>query len=341
VEDTNDIGIKAVKQQNENGDTISFRIALGGATGHKAFACDLGVLVPPKDIVRVVTAIIRVFIANGNRSDRKRARLKHLLESWSLDQYLAETEKVLGLSIPRSQFDPSLIKYPSEGLPHTHIGAYPQSQANLQYLGVSIPVGQITPKQMLRLADLADNYGSGEIRLTVWQNLIIPNIPDAYIETVKKAVRSMGLGSTQSNVASGVIACTGNKYCKYSSTDTQGHAIALTKHLEKKLQLDRPVNIHFTGCPHSCAQHYMGDLGLLGAKTHDGREAYHVLVGGGFGTHAACGRQVFKALPVEELNGCVEKMLRVYLSQRRSGESFQDFTVRHDLNSLQILFGDE
>jgi len=337
VEDTNDIGVKAVR----HGETVGFRIALGGATGHQAFAKDLGVLVAPEEIVKVVVAIIRVFIAHGNRTDRKKARLKHLLESWSLEKYLEETEKVLGYSIPRASLDHALIEYPSEKIAHSHIGAYPQRQAGFQYLGVTIPVGQITPKQMLRLADLADNYGSGEIRLTVWQNLIIPNIPDAYIETVKKAIHSMGLGSTQSHVASGVIACTGNKYCKFSSTDTKGHALALIKYLEKKVPLDRPVNIHVTGCPHSCAQHYMGDIGLLGAKTRDGGEAYHVLVGGGFGNNAACGRQIFKALPVEELNSTVEKMLQAYLKHRAAEESFQDFTIRHDLNSLQVLFSDE
>ncbi len=337
VEDTNDIGVKAVRY----GDTIAFRIALGGATGHQAFAKDLGVLVPPREIVQVVASIIRVFIANGNRSDRKRARLKHLLETWTLEQYLAETEKIFGRVIPRMPHDPSLITYPSERVPHSHVGAFPQAQPGFHYLGVTIPVGQITPKQMLRLADLSDNYGSGEIRLTVWQNLIIPNISSVYVETVKKAIHSMGLGSTQSNIASGVIACTGNKYCKYSSTDTKGHALALVKYLEKKIPLDSPVNIHLTGCPHSCAQHYMGDIGLLGTKTSDGREAYHLLVGGGFGTHAACGRQIFRALPAEELNSSVEKILRAYLRHRTPKESFQNFTIRHDLNTLQVLFSNE
>ncbi len=194
---------------------------------------------------------------------------------------------------------------------------------------------------MLRLAELADNYGSGEIRLTVWQNLVIPNIPEAYLETVKKSGAKNGSRLKQSNIASGVIACTGNRYCKFSSTDTKGHALILTKHLEKKFDLDQPINIHVTGCPHSCAQHYMGDIGLLGAKTRDGREAYHVLVGGGFGSRMACGRQVFQAMPFDELSAALEKILRAYLKHRQSGERFQDFTTRHDLNSLRVLFSDD
>lgn len=336
VEDTNDVGVKAVKIASGE---VMFRIALGGATGHKAFARDLGVLVKPEEIVAVVLAIVRVFIAHGNRGDRKRARLKHLLEKWSLGEYLAETEKVLGYSLTKAPL--GALTYPSQDLPHSHVGAFPQKQPGMQYLGVSVPVGQITPRQLLRLADLADNYGSGEIRLTVWQNFIIPNIPDGYVETVKKAVLRMGFATTQSHLASGVIACTGSRFCKYAATDTKAHAVELTKYLEKRLQLDQPVNIHVTGCPHSCAQHYMGDIGLLGAKTRDGREAYHVTVGGGFGRNAACGRQVFQAMPLEELKPMLEKMLRVYLEKRESGETFQQFTTRHDVNTLQRLFCNE
>ncbi len=334
VEDTNDIGVKAIKVD----DDIFFRIALGGATGHKSFARDLGVIVPPQDIVKVVTAIVRVYVRNGNRGDRKKARLKHLLDKWTMEEYLGHTEKVLGGSLLRSRLEPRTLVYPYAQLPHSHIGVYPQKQEGLHYLGVALPVGQMTPAQLLRVADLADNYGSGEIRLTVWQNFIIPNIPGTYVETVRKAVRKMGFDYQQSHIASGVVACTGNKYCKFSSTDTKGHALGLIKHLEKRIKLDQPVNIHFTGCPNSCAQHYMGDIGMLGAKTRDGREAYHVFVGGGFGTKAACGRQIYQALPVDELNVAVEKILLAYLKHRKTTESFQSFSMRHDVNSLQVLF---
>ena len=175
--------------------------------------------------MKAIIAVVRVYIANGNRGDRKKARLKHLLDKWTLDQYLVETEKVLGSGLTRMTLDPRTINYPYADLPHSHIGAYPQKQTGLYYLGVVSPVGQITPRQLFRVADLADNYGSGEIRLTVWQNFIIPNIPEAYVETVKRAVRKMGFDCQQSNVASGVIACTGNRYCKFSSTDTKGHAL--------------------------------------------------------------------------------------------------------------------
>src|SRR6266446_4463367 len=190
VEDTNDIGARAVKV----GEEILFRIALGGATGHKAFARDLGVLVKQDELNKVVGALVRVYIAHGNRGDRKKARLKHLLETWTLEQYLAETEKLLGHELRRTPADlkSDIAHLKSPPPAHSHIGVYPQKQKGLNYVGVAMPVGQITPKQMIRVAEMADLYGSGEIRLTVWQNFIIPNVPDAYIGTVTKALRRLG-----------------------------------------------------------------------------------------------------------------------------------------------------
>jgi ferredoxin-nitrite reductase len=153
----------------------------------------------------------------------------------------------------------------------------------------------------------------------------------------------MGLSTTQSNAKSGIIACTGNSYCKFASSNTKSHALTLGNYLEKKLELDQPVNIHLTGCPNSCAQHYMGDIGLLGAKVKLGGESidgYHVFVGGGFGKYQAVGRQVFAGVPADELPATVEKMLRAYLRHREGRETFLQFTTRHEVGKLQELFGD-
>ena len=217
---------------------IYFRLNLGGATGHKAFARDLGVLLRPEELMKVRVAVIRVYITHGNRADRKKARLKHLLEIWPLEKYLEEMERLLGyklLRVPavgaevtrRTDAHDKAPPHPpphvggygnSHGaLGHTHVGVFPQKQPGLNWIGVVIPVGNITPKQMLRLADLTDHYGSGEVRLTVWQNLVIRNIPDAFVETVKKALVKMDLHWQQSNLRSGLVACTGNSYCKFAS----------------------------------------------------------------------------------------------------------------------------
>jgi ferredoxin-nitrite reductase len=340
VEDTNDIGVKAV----ELGDEVAFRLALGGATGHKAFAQDLGVLVRPQEVNKVIIALVRVFIANGNRADRKKARLKHLLEKWTMEQYLAETEKSLGYELQRSPLDPESLRYPGQEIAHSHIGVFPQKQKGLHYIGACVPVGQITPKQMIRLAEIADLYGSGEVRLTVWQNAIIPNVAEGFVTTARKALKKAGFDTEQSHVRSGLIACTGNSFCKFAQADTKGHALALAEYLEKRVPLDQPVNIHLTGCPNSCAQHYMGDVGLLGTKVKRSGETldgYHVFLGGGFGKNQAIGRQVFSSIPHDELPPLLEKILRGYLRRREVGESFQAFTTRHDLNTLQAIFSNE
>jgi ferredoxin-nitrite reductase len=282
---------------------------------------------------------VRVYIANGNRSDRKKARLKHLLEMWSLEKYLGEAEKILGCKLHRApaELSPSANSHPPTPIPHTHIGIYPQKQKGLNYVGVAMPVGQITPKQMLRVAEIADLYGSGEIRLTVWQNFIIPNVPDAYVETVKKALRRIGFDTQQSLLRGGLIACTGNSYCKFAQSNTKGHAIEIADYLDKRITLDAPINIHLTGCPNSCAQHYMGDIGLLGVKVR-GEDGYHVFIGGGFGAKQAVGRQIFAGITANDLKPTLEKMLKGYLRRREPGETFQKFTARNDLNTLQAIF---
>lgn len=337
VEDTNDIGVKAVK----HGEEVLFRIALGGATGHKAFARDLGVAVPPAEINKVIVAILRVYIERGCRTDRKKARLKHLLEKLPLPDYLAAVEKKIGKPLRREPLDATQVRWASQELPHSHVGDFPQKQRGLNYVGVAVPVGQITPKQILRIAELADSYGSGEIRLTVWQNFIIPNVSDAFVPTLKRALEKMRFGTRQSNISSGVIACTGNRYCKFAQSDTKGHALELTKYLEKHLELDQPVNIHLTGCPNSCAQHYMGDIGCLGTKTKifgESADAYHIFVGGGFGKNQAVGRQIFSGVTGKQLPETLERMLRAYLKHRQGRESFQQFTTRHEIGRLQEIF---
>jgi ferredoxin-nitrite reductase len=196
---------------------------------------------------------------------------------------------------------------------------------------------------MLRLAEIADHYGSGEVRLTVWQNLILPNIPDAFVETVKKSLVKMGLHWQQSNLRSGIVACTGNSYCKFASSNTKGHALELADYLERRVQLDRPVNIHLTGCPNSCAQHYVGDIGLLGARVQvsedgDTVEGYHIHVGGGFGPDAAIAPEIFHDIKAEDAPALIERMLKTYLAHRASPqEGFLAFTKRHDIEALRSL----
>ncbi len=326
VADTNDIGFVAVQGP-------AFRVHLAGITGHKQFARDAGILVKPNEVVAVAAAMIRVFIENGDRTSRAKARLKYLIEKWGIEKFLAETQKKLAFPLVCSgEFQPA---HPP--IRHGHLGVFKQKQPGRNYIGVAIPVGRMTVRQMRRLADIAGNYGSGELRLTVFQNLILPNVPDGFVESVKRNLVRIGLHYEATSIAGGLVACTGNTGCKYAATNTKGHAVALARYLESKLSLDRPLNIHLTGCPHSCAQHYIGDIGLLGVKTPLG-EGYNVVLGGGWGSEQGIGQEVFRGISFQELPALLENVLRVYLERRQPGEAFHEFVRRHDLKTLQEMF---
>ena len=344
VEDTNDIGASAVRiGENANGiePGIYFRIALGGVTGHQTFAGDAGVIVPPEKLNPVILALLRVFIKEGDRANRKKARFKYVVERMGMDGVITAAESLLSFKLTRlSEDSPAQLPRQFSQQGHSHVGVYPQKQTGLHYIGASVPVGQLTARQLDRIADIADSYGSGEIRLTVWQNFIVPNVASAFVATAAKALQRAGFSVEQSNMKSGFVACTGNRYCKYAASDTKGHAIAMMEYLDKRVRLDCPVNIHFTGCPHSCAQHFMGDIGLLGTKVKESQcgEGYHITVGGGFGENRKIGRQIFSGVSFESLGHTLEAMLKNYLLKREGDESFHAFCNRHTVGQLQEVF---
>jgi ferredoxin-nitrite reductase len=341
VADTNDIGFVAVKvkEGEEVPAGIYFRVQLAGITGHQQFAAESGILVRPEQCVAVGAAIIRVYIEHGDRTNRKKARVKYLIDRWGIPKFLEELEKKL--SFPLTYFPLEKCVPPHPPVWHGHLGVYKQSQKNRNYIGVAIPVGRLRVRQMRRIADLARNYASGELRLTVWQNLILPNIPDGFVETVKRSLVRIGLHYEATSISGGVIACTGNTGCKFAMTNTKGQAVELARYLERKVHLDQSINIHLTGCPNSCAQHYIGDIGLLGVKIGQNetqREAYHVFFGGRSGFEQQLGRQVFHGIPFSELPALLEKVLKIYLERRSANETFIQFVTRHEVQQLQEIF---
>lgn len=341
LEDTNDIGFAAVRvgEGKPIPAGVYFRLTLGGITGHKDFARDTGILLKPQECIPAAAAILCVFIDNGNRTDRTKARLKYLLDQWGFDRLIEETERNLPfkfqrLSIEHCDTRPVAAK-------HGHVGFHPQKQPGLHYVGVVLPVARMRVEQMLGLAELAARHGSGTIRLTVWQNLLISDIPSEKIHPVKRDLELLGLHWSASAIRGGLVACTGNAGCKFAAADTKKHGLEIAEYLESRIDLDHPINIHLTGCPHSCAQHYIGDIGLLGTKVAIGEElvgGYHVFVGGGYGVHQEIGRQVFSGVAAAELPALIERMLRAYLHCRTDpAESFRDFTKRFETQTLREL----
>jgi ferredoxin-nitrite reductase len=339
LEDTNDIGFAAVGVDDGNGVSagVYFRLQLGGITGHGDFARDAGVLLKPEECVPVAVAVVRVFIAEGDRTDRKRARLKYVLDRLGLEGFLAEAEKLLPFKLRRLALDACRPR--AQPLKHGHIGIHRQRQTGFSYIGVALPVGRMSASQMRGLAAIAERHGSGTIRLTVWQNLLLSDVPEAALSAATSAIERLGLDWKASGIRGALVACTGNTGCKFSATDTKGQALQLAEHLDSRVALDQPVNIHVTGCPHSCAQHYVGDIGLLGTKLgEDAIEGYAIYVGGGAGAERGLGREIYPPLPMADVPRHVEGLLRAYLANRRDGaESFHDFAKGHAVDEMKAL----
>ncbi len=334
--DTNDIAFYAVRTQNGE---IAFRMQLCGITGHKQFATDAGILLSPSQTVPVAAAILRVFIENGDRTNRKKARLKYLVDDWGIPKLLQETEKKLTFPLTFTPVESCHV--PTPKVKHGHLGIHNQSDG-LNYIGVLIPVGRLSCEQMNQLADIADRYGRSEIRLTVWQNLIIPGISTENLEAATAAIIAAGLDYRPHTISGGLIACTGSRGCKYAAADTKGNAIELGKFLSEKLELDQPINIHLTGCSHSCAQHYIGDIGLMGVpvKNAEGEtvDGYNIVLGGGVDDTQAIAREVWKGIAFTEIPALLEKLLTHYQAKREENETFISFTNRQPIESFAALY---
>src|SRR6202167_1938775 len=328
LEDTNDIGFQAVDVKDGFGiePGIWFRLMLGGITGHQTFAGDTGVIVKSDDATKVADAVVRVFIDEGDRTNRAKARLKYVLDAWGFEKFLAAMEEKLGSKLTRVPAEAIAPRPPFDR--SAHIGAHPQKQKGYCWIGVALPVGKLTAEQMRGVARIAAQFGDGEIRLTVWQNFLIGNVPEEKVAAAEAAIEAIGLSAKANSIRAGLIACTGNAGCRLAMSNTKQHAADIADWCESRVQLDGPINIHLTGCPNSCAQHYIGDIGLLGVKIQinedgDQVEGYHIHVGGGFGPDAVCGREIFHDVKAEDAPKAVEGILKAYLGHRASEqESF-------------------
>jgi ferredoxin-nitrite reductase len=332
--DTNDIGFVAVRVAEGKSVPagVYFRVLLCGITGHKQFARDCGILLRPDQTVAVAAAMVRVFNENGDRTDRKKARLKYLVDRWGVENFLQETERQLAFPLihlatedcePRATIDRA-----------GHIGVHSQRQPGLSYIGVALPVGRLPVEQMLAVAEIAERFGNGQIRLTVWQNLVIPNIAAEQLEAAKTALLAAGLSFKAGTVLSGTVACTGNQGCRYAATDTKTHAVTLANMLDSSFNILQPINLHVTGCSHSCAQHYVGDVGLMGVRV-DGEEGYQVVLGGGSDRDQRLARELIRGIKFSELEPLMHRLFHAYTKQAFLNESFLDFTRRHQIAELK------
>lgn len=334
VSETNDLAFLA--ERSDEG-AVRFRVLLGGITGHGDLAADTRITVPPDQVIDFAVSVLKVFIHHGHRGDRKRARLKYVIERLGLSAVVDAIEADFNRPIQRSTPSPAGMTTTDRA---AHIGVHPQQQAGLNYAGVCLSGGRLTAHQMRGLAALAQQYGSGALALTVWQNIIVRDLPDAALPAFQAGLAPLGLSTAATSFAAGMIACTGNHGCRFANADTKAHAKSLTSYLEKNVADPGMLNIHLTGCPNSCAQHRIGDIGLLGTRVivgDDDIEGYHLFLGGGYGSFARIGESFVEDIPATALNQTVQDLIESVMLHAHHGETFATVIARLDVRHLMDI----
>jgi ferredoxin-nitrite reductase len=335
VADTNDLAFIAtrVSEGHSVSEGVYFRVHLGGTTSHRQFASDSGLLIAPEQTVAVAAAMLRVYIENGDRTNRKRARLKYLIDRWGMEKFLEETAK--RLAFPLTRFPLAECEPRPTVDQRAHLGVHAQRQPGLSYIGVAVPVGRLSAGQMRAIASIADEFGSSEIRLTVMENLILPNIADEVIQGARQAIAAAGLNDDAGSFTAAAISCTGSQGCRFSPTDTQTHALQLARFLDDRFKVRPPISLRVTGCPHCCAQPYIGDIGLMGTIVA-GEEGYEVWLGGGSDECQGLGRELI-SIRFRDLPPLLERLIQIFEETRKVDESFVEFTRRHKIEELREL----
>lgn len=332
----NDVGVVAVRRGEEIG--YSFYIG-GGLSREPHIGVRLDAFVPADKVVSVVTTVAEIFRNQQKlRESRERARLKYLFvrEGWTAETFLAEIEARLGYKL-----DPGVPAAPPDDLLRDHAGIHRQKQPGLSYVGASVSRGRVTGEQLVAAANLAEQFGNGELRTTVAQNLIFVNIPNERTVELVRELGVIGLQVEGSVFWKGTIACTGTEFCKLAITETKGFARWVVDEMETRLpQFDQPLRLHVTGCPNGCGQHWIADIGLEGKKIKAGSglaDAYLFSVGGGVGASAGISRPLAYRCLATEVPEAVERLLRGYLDQRQSGETLHSYFARTPDEELKLL----
>jgi len=314
--ETQDISLTPAVTGHEPG----FNLAVGGkqGSGGPVFATPLDAFVRPDEAADVCAAIALVFRDHGPRESRSKARLAFLLEVWGAARMRAELEKRLGRSLPPAGADARLATHTD------HVGVFRQKQAGLNYVGLKTPVGRLTGEQLLELARLAEQYGRGELRFTPLQNVLLPHVPDARLGDLTQEPLLRALPYNPSEVARGLVACTGTDFCNLALIDTKTRALALAKEFEARFGSTRPIAVRWSGCPAGCGNHHTADIGLQGCKVKvNGKivDGVHVFVGGRGGADARAGLRILEDLPCDQLPEVLERLVRFFPRAERKPEA--------------------
>jgi sulfite reductase (ferredoxin) len=334
----NDLAFTPVVRAHGGASEVGFSIRVGGGLSTEPhLAVRLNAFVRWDQVISVTKAVSELFRdANVLRENRERARLKYLFlqHGWTADSFLQEIEHKMGYKL-----DSSVPEIAPDDIFRDHVGVHPQKQAGLFYVGAAVLRGRITPQQLHAAANLAERYGSGELRTTNTQNLVIVNVPREKTSAVVLALETAGLHVAASAFWRGAVACSGSEFCKLAITETKAFTRWLVEELEERLpEFDQQLKLNVTGCPNSCGQHRIADIGLEGKKLKiDGRiqDAYYFCVGGAVGEHAGLGRAVGYRCAASDVPDAIERLLRSFLEERHNGENLRQFFARHSESSLR------
>ncbi len=336
----NDIGLTAVRR----GDEIGYSVRVGGGLSNEPhLAVRLDAFVKRDEAVRVARIIAEIFRdQQGLRQSRDRARLKYLFthEGWTPESFLDELHRRLGYKL-----DPAVPEDIPDDILRDHTGIHPQRQSGLSYVGASVLRGRMTGEQFEAAAELAERFGSGSLRATISQNLVIVDVPNAKTGELARELGQIGLHVEATNFWRGAVACTGTEFCKLAITETKGYTRWLVDELEGRLpQFDQQLKLHVTGCPNGCGQHWIADIGLEGKKIkYEGQltDAYYFCLGGAVGQYAGVARPVGYRCPAPLVPESIERLLRHYLAGRDESESLRAWFARHSNDELRAQLAGE
>jgi sulfite reductase beta subunit-like hemoprotein len=308
----------------------------GGLSTEPHLGQNLGVFVRPEEALRVLETITAIYRDHGYRRNRKHARLKYLVADWGAEKFRAKLEEELGYKLRDAE--PEEREWPGY---EDRLGVHPQPQEGLSYVGVTVVAGRITSDQLDEVANLAEEFGSGEVRFTIMQNFYLINIPNDKVETVLARLRAVGLEVESSAVTRGVVACTGIEFCNLAVTETKERAKTIVSLLDQKVSWKESefFRINVNGCPNSCGQHWIADVGLQGCtKKVDGQlvEHYDVFLGGTLGSKAGFNRRI-KRMTADEVPNAMQRVIEHYQAKREGTETFADFCARHSDEELEAM----
>jgi sulfite reductase (ferredoxin) len=336
----NDVALTAAKLNGQVG--YSLRVG-GGLSKEPHIAVRLNAFVLPEQAVAVVRAVAEIFRdQQGLRENRDRARMKYLFlkEGWTADSFLAELQSRLSFTLL-----PAAPEQVPDEILRDHVGIHPQRQAGLSSIGASVLRGRLTGEQLEAAADLAERFGSGGLRTTIAQNLLFVDIPNQKAADLVRELGKIGLPVEGSTFWRGTVACTGTEFCKLAITETKGFARWLVDELEERLpEFDQQLRLNVTGCPNSCGQHWIADIGIEGKKIkHEGKltDAYYFCLGGAVGQHAAIARPVGFRCPAPLVPEAIERLLRQYLADRAPEENLRAWFGRHSNDELRAHLAGE